>query len=202
MTTVALYALVAIIGYLIGGIPNGYLIGRLVRNTDVRTQGSGKSGATNVKRLLGWKWFFVVLLLDALKGAISVAIALWIFGGTNHWAEAIAGGAAILGHSWPVYLRFKGGRGVATAMGAMLIMLPQALAIGVLVGAAMILLFRYASLGSLIGTAIVAVSTLVIVLGWHQPLAYFIFAALATGFIWTEHRDNLVRLFSGTERKI
>lgn len=202
MEHIGLVVLSAIIGYLIGAIPNGYLIARLVTGEDVRSQGSGKTGATNVRRLLGWKWFFVVLLLDAFKGALAVFIAMWIVPPPNYWADTVAGIAAVVGHSWPVYLRFKGGRGVATAMGAMAVMLPQAIIVALIVSIPLVLLSRYISLGSVTGAIIVVIVTLVIVLAWHQPYAYLVYAALAAGLIIVKHKDNIERLFAGTERRI
>ncbi len=202
MATVALAALATIIAYLIGSIPFGYLVTRVVRGVDVRQQGSGKTGATNVRRILGWKWFFFVLLLDAAKGAAAVLIAGWLDPSLNPWVQTIAGVAAVVGHSWPVYLRFRGGRGVATGMGAMLVMLPQAIIIAALVAVPLVVLSRYISLGSVAGAALVPAVTLVLVLFFGGPWAYLVYAGIAAALVIAKHKDNIQRLMSGTERRI
>jgi|GEM_PF-2091288 len=100
-----------IIGYLLGSIPNGYIVGRLMAGVDVRTVGSGKTGATNVRRLVGWKGFFLVLFMDVAKGALAVLLARWLLPEPNYWAQAAAGVFAVVGHTWPLFLGFRGGRG-------------------------------------------------------------------------------------------
>ncbi|MEJ7654443.1 MAG: glycerol-3-phosphate acyltransferase [Chloroflexia bacterium] len=116
--------------------------------------------------------------------------------------KAAAGVGAIAGHSWPVFLRFKGGRGVATGMGAMAVMLPLVVVLAVLVALPLIMMSRYMSLGSLIGAVLVGVVTLGEVLLNDQPWAYFCYAALGSGLIVIKHRDNIERILSGTERRL
>nr|MBA2364489.1 glycerol-3-phosphate acyltransferase [Chloroflexia bacterium] len=127
-------------GYLLGAIPSGYLVALFLAHRDVRAQGSGKTGATNVRRLLGWRGFFLVLFLDALKGVAAVVLARWLVPEPDTWAAALGGLAAVTGHTWPVFLRFRGGRGVAPGGGAMFAMLPEVMLLSTLVGAPTVLL--------------------------------------------------------------
>lgn len=189
-------------GYLLGSVPSGFLVGKTLAGVDVRSQGSGMTGATNVRRLLGWRAFFLVMLLDVLKGVVAVLIAGWLIDAHEPWAKAAAGLAAVVGHSWPAFLGFKGGRGVATGMGAMLAMLPQVIVVVAIIAVPLILLSRYISLGSVAGAALVPVLTLVVVLVFHEPWPYFLYALIAAGLVVLKHRDNIGRLISGTERRI
>ncbi len=189
-------------GYLLGAIPSGYLVALFLAHRDVRAQGSGKTGATNVRRLLGWRGFFLVLFLDALKGVAAVVLARWLVPEPDTWAAALGGLAAVTGHTWPVFLRFRGGRGVAPGGGAMFAMLPEVMLLSTLVGAPTVLLSRYVSLGSVLGTLVVPLVTLVLVVFFDRPWPYFLYAVLASALILRKHKDNIERLISGTERRI
>lgn len=202
MTGPAALVTAAVIGYLLGAIPSGYFVVRLLTKQDVREQGSGRTGATNVRRVLGWKGFFLVLFLDALKSAVAVTAAGLIASDVPHWSRAVAGIAAVVGHSWPVYMRFRGGRGVAPGIGALLVMLPLALVVAALLAVPLVLLSRYVSLGSLVGAATAAVAALIVVLTFHQPWPYFLFTLAAATLVVVKHSDNIARLLSGTERRI
>lgn len=202
MGLVASFLVAGLIGYLLGGIPSGYLVARFVAGQDVRFHGSGKTGATNVRRLLGWKGFFGVLALDAAKAAIAVVIASWLVDGPEVWAKVVAGLAAVTGHSWSPYLRFQGGRGVAPGAGAMLAMIPEVILTSTLVGIPTVILSRYVSLGSVLGAIAVPLITLAFVLVFDRPWPYFLYSVLAAGLIIVKHKDNIERLMTGTERRI
>ena len=201
---IAEFVAVVLIGYLLGSIPFGVIISKRSAGVDVRDYGSGKTGATNVARVAGRKAAVLVTILDALKGLLAVVFAGLIFGGG--WlvgsAQVLAALAAIAGHKWPVFIKFKGGRGVASFFGGLLALCPPAalFGLGVLVLAAS--LTRYASLGSIagaVGTYAILVP-LTIINGF--PIEYLAYTLIGAIFIIVMHRDNISRLLSGTERKI
>ena len=186
--------ILALIGfaYLLGSIPNGYVLGKLF-GVDVRQIGSGNVGATNVARAVG-KWQGVVTLLaDAAKGMAPVAIGLWL----NLQPDAIAAiaGAAFLGHLYPVFLKFRGGKGVATGVGALLIIAPLAtlLLIGVFV--AVVLPTRLVSLSSIIAAAVTPLALWI----FFQPPAIVLLGGFLAAMIVWRHRGNIQRLMAGTE---
>jgi glycerol-3-phosphate acyltransferase PlsY len=193
-------------GYLIGAVPVGLIVGRLVAGIDLRRHGSRRTGATNALRTLGTRWAVVVFALDVLKGlaAVLLVVALYQAGppGSPEWVAAAAGMAAVAGHNWSVFIGFTGGRGVATAAGGLLAVAPLALAIVVPVVALIIWRTRFVSLGSLTAVALAVVSTAAFAatgLGSPAAVGY----ALASGaLVWIAHRDNIERLRAGTERRI
>jgi len=211
---VAKFAVVILIGYLLGAVPFGVMIARRSAKVDVTSFGSGKTGATNVLRVAGKKAAVIVLILDVLKGFLPVLFAALIFngdymltGGTSPWllsrtAQVMAALSAIVGHKWSVFLHFKGGRGVATFFGGLLALCPAAALFGgeiLFLGACMT---RYASLGSISG-AIAAYAILIpltILDGF--PVEYLVYALVGAVFIIIVHRDNIGRLLAGTERRI
>ncbi len=188
-------ALIIVGGYLVGSIPFGVVVVRLLRGEDIRKQGSGNIGASNVWRAYG-RWLGVpVALLDVAKGFVPALVGLKIGG---EWVGVLAGSAAMLGHARPVWLGFtKGGKMVATGGGVTLALAPLAAAIGLLIWLAMFVLFRYASLASLV-TA-VALPVLCVLLG--EPWPTVIFAALAGLAVIVLHRQNIGRLLHGTESR-
>jgi glycerol-3-phosphate acyltransferase PlsY len=215
--------LVVIIAYLIGSIHFGYLIVRAKEGGDIRETGSGGTGATNVSRRAGKGAGVVVLLLDALKGAAAVAVAKVLLGlsifanggqgsyGTTgssandvYWWVAAAAFAALLGHIFPVWLRFRGGKGVATGVGVFLMLTPIAVGLAALVFLLAVMLTRYVSLGSILA----AITIPLFVLLQHtflrpvDSLAPIMGAALAgAGLIVFAHRQNIGRLIRGNESK-
>ena len=189
------------LAYLIGSIPFGYLVVRMTGGGDVRETGSGGTGATNVSRRAGKAAGSLTLVLDALKGAISVLLATWLSEGSP---GAAAGVAAILGHIFPVWLRFRGGKGVATAVGVFVMLAPFALLCAGIVFAAVVALTRYVSLASL--TAAASIPLFI----WLQKLliqpvveikAPLTAAVVGAMLIIFAHRGNIVRLMNGTEPK-
>ena len=201
--------LVLAIGYLLGSIPFGYLIVRLTSGADVRETGSGGTGATNVSRRAGKAAGILTLILDAFKGALAVLVARVILGGggaaTNaKWWVAAAATATIAGHIFPVWLGFRGGKGVATAAGVFFMLAPFALLCAGIVFALVVGLTRYVSLASL--TAVVLIPLFL----WLQKLLIqpaadirppLVAAVVSAALIVYAHRANIARLISGTEPK-
>jgi acyl phosphate:glycerol-3-phosphate acyltransferase len=181
-----------LIGYAIGSLPIGYVVLQRARGLDLRRVGSGNVGATNVYRTSGLGMAIAVMLADAGKGAGAVLLA----GGGAH--AATAGAAAVIGHIYPVWLTFKGGKGVATAGGAFSVLSPLATAIAAAAFAVVVLRSRFVSLGSIVATI-----TLPIV-EWLVPgrLAVDIAATMVAALILFRHRGNMVRLWSRTERAL
>ena len=210
------FAAAALVGYFLGSIPSSVLISRFFGKADPRTQGSGKTGATNALRAMGKGPALLVVLFDVGKGAAAVLLARYVFfplpSGhvtlTDHnlqaACEAVAAFAALLGHNFSVFIRFKGGRGVATGGGAILVMAPLAVLLGIVALIIPIWLTRYVSLGSIISAAVTGLTVTIMAItgtfGVFGPHAVFaVFGAL---FVIFSHRDNIERLLNGTERKL
>ena len=211
---VAEFVAVALIGYLLGSIPFGVLIGRRSARVDVRQVGSGKTGATNVLRVAGKKAAALVAMLDLLKGLVAVVFAGLIFseeylvvGGSGLWwlarsAQVVAALSAMAGHNFPIFLKFKGGRGVATFFGGLLVLCPAAALFG---GEVLILgagLTRYVSLGSIAGVVGTYAILLPLTIFNGFPIEYLVYTLIGSIFIIVMHRDNIVRLLSGKERRL
>jgi glycerol-3-phosphate acyltransferase PlsY len=213
-----MYIAVVLISYTLGSIPFGLIISKKFANTDLRQVGSGKIGTTNVLRTAGRKAAALALILDIAKGAFAVAIASLIFSSKNQpndgmftWSEsakALAALSAIAGHSWSVFLRFKGGRGVATFVGGLLALYWPAGVVGGVFILGIGFRTKYMSLGSIIG----AVTAFIMLMSFniarlnflrpYPPFEYVIFSMISAIFIYVMHRDNITRLFNGTERKL
>jgi glycerol-3-phosphate acyltransferase PlsY len=191
-----------VVAYLSGSIPVGVLVARLSGGPDPRTVGSGRTGGTNALRALGRKWALVVVAGDLLKGALPVLLARWVTNG-DAAVEVACGLAAVVGSARSIFIGFRGGRGVGTGVGTMLVIEPIAvlLAAPVFVGA--ILITRYVSLGSILGSAALFPAMLIIFLVANGaiPPAYLVYAAVGPLLIWFTHADNINRLIHGTERK-
>lgn len=190
------YALVIISGYLIGSIPNGLLIGKWFCHVDIRQFGSKNIGATNAFRVLGPWPALGVFVTDALKGIIGVMIGQHLIGTP---AGQLAGGiAAMAGHNWSLFLGFKGGRGVATGLGIIAVLMPDITLIVFLVWVAIVYFTRYVSLGSITGAALLPL--LVWIRGEQAEFLYF--SIVAALFVIIRHRPNIERLLRGQELKI
>ena len=186
--------------YIIGSIPTGYIIVKLFTGQDIRTVGSGSTGATNVKRVMGKKWFFTVMILDAIKGALPVVLAYFF---TTAFIDigllpVLAAVFAIIGHSKSVFLKFTGGKSVASGVGTILALNWQAGLIIALVWAVITWFSRYVSLGSIIALALAPVIMWVL----KSPLAYVIYALVAAIYVIYLHRENIKRLIAGNENKV
>ncbi len=196
--------LAAVLGYLLGAIPFGLIIGRLTKGIDLREYGSHRTGATNALRTLGTPAAAAVFLLDVAKGVAAVLLARLLFDGDPlvEWAAAAAGVAAIVGHNWSVFIGFTGGRGVATSAGALGAMSIWTLLIVAPIVVLVIWRSRFVSLGSVTGALAAPVITAVLAAigaSTVQAIAY----ALASGLLVTvAHADNIGRLRAGTERRI
>lgn len=204
------FAAAALTGYLLGSLPSGVVVGRLFGNVDPRASGSGKTGATNVLRTLGPGPAVLVMLMDVGKGVAAVLLARYVFmplgpevtPNMRGWAEATAGFAALLGHNFSVFIRFTGGRGVATGGGACFAMNPLAAACGAVAMAIPIAATRYVSLGSITGASVTALVDIVLTATGHDLVPHAVFMAAGASFIIYSHRDNIQRLLNGTERKL
>ena len=193
-----------IIAYLIGSIPTGLVLAKLSGGEDIRKSGSGNIGATNVTRLLGKKLGALTLLGDVLKAVIPMLAAHWYLVQSGlavsakdlDMAVSLCGGAAFLGHLFPIYLNFRGGKGVATALGVFIVLEPLAILIGIFLFVAVVYFSGFVSIGSLLVSALM--TGLIWLLGGsphHVFLAFFICV-----LIWFKHTDNIRRLFEGSEK--
>lgn len=192
--------LLVVSGYLIGSLPMGVIVARLSGGRDPRSVGSGRTGGTNALRAMGPGRGLAVGLLDIAKGALPVVLAA--VAGADALVQALTGIAAVLGSSRSIFLRLHGGRGVATAIGAMLVIQPIAVVLSAPVFFGVIWLSRYVSLGSLLGSAAAGLLLAVLVaLGFSPPVA-LVYGVGAVALIWIAHADNIGRLLSGRERKL
>ena len=191
---------VVVASYLIGGIPWGIVVARLVGGPDPRSLGSGRTGGANVMRALGFRAALVAGFLDAFKGSAAVLLALLL--GTDPVVQSLAAIAAIIGHSRSPYIGLQGGRGVATGWGALLVMAPLiALAI-VPLFLAILLITRISSVASLSCTLVGGVALLGAIPAAGLPEGYALYAVVGTVLIWVFHADNIQRLMAGEERRI
>ena len=206
------FILIVLIGYLLGAIPSGVIVGKLTRGIDVRNYGSGSMGSTNVLRIVGKKEGLVVLLADVLKGVAAVALAWPIFHLFNAapdmvvWGRMAGGTAAVIGHSWPVYVGFRGGRSINVAFGAIMMMSWYTGLILVPVFFISVAVTRYISLSSIITALALIIATIPFVIWgegrFDEPFAYLAFALVAVPIVIFRHRGNIKRLISKTEPKI
>ena len=188
-------ALLVAAGYVLGSMPWGYWLPRLVKRDDIRRHGSGNIGGTNVWRVYGWRLGLPVVILDTAKGFVPAFVAMLM---VSHLAGVLAGAAAMLGHWRPMFLRWRrGGKVVATAGGAFLGVAPVIGAVGAGVWIVVFLVFRYASLASII--AALAVPLAAVLLG--EPWPVIVFAAGAAAAVLVLHRQNIARLRAGTENR-
>ena len=211
---VAKFITVIILSYLLGSIPFGVLISRWFARVDVRNYGSGKMGATNVLRVAGRKAALIVVAFDLLKGVMAVVMSWFVFRGgvlvivgSSEWwliksVPILAALSSMAGHTWPIFLKFHGGRGVATFFGGLAVLCPPAFVLGGQITLLSAVLTRYASLASLAG----AVSTYTVLLPLTifngYPIEYLMYTLFGNLAIFVTHRDNIVRLLAGTERKL
>jgi len=182
------------VAYLLGSIPFGYLIVRMTQDADIRRQGSGNIGATNVYRKSRWAGI-ATLLLDGGKGYLAVIVAGWLLGDPV-W-QAIAALGAIVGHIFPVWLRFKGGKGVATGAGSYLAVCPEAVITTLVLFAAVVALSRYISLASILATGAFPLWAFL----YGESAAVIFWGVVGSGIIILKHQENIRRLLAGTENK-
>ncbi|WP_096188613.1 glycerol-3-phosphate 1-O-acyltransferase PlsY [Evansella halocellulosilytica] len=192
---------VIIISYLIGSISFSYLIGMKLKKVDIRKHGSGNAGATNTLRVLGVGPAITVLLLDCAKGVVAVLLGLFLTNGDPAIAAA-SGLASILGHNWPVYYGFRGGKGVATTIGVLATLVLSAALIAGLIAIISIIITRFVSLGSLIFISGTTILTGVFSHYLDYPIVYFYFLIAISVLSFWRHRSNIQRLIARTESKI
>ena len=185
-----------VLGHLCGSIPSGLWIVQALHGIDIRNYGSKNIGTTNVFRTVGPKTAVMVLLADALKGIVAVWLVSTYF--HNPVLDVVTALGALLGHNYSVFLGFKGGKGVATALGLLVFLMPMAAPCSFGVWLVLVLATRYVSLGSIVAAIVTPF------LAWYMeyPLAYVIFSAIAAFFVVLRHKENIQRLLSGTESKI
>lgn len=209
---ITLYLIVAAVAYLLGSIPFGYLLVRVFRGEDIRQTGSGNIGATNVARSGAKGLGIATLVLDALKGAIAVGLAAFLAASKFNRCEnsfpwfcvdplrlmAVAALAAVLGHVFPVWLRFKGGKGVATALGVFCVLFPKAILVALAIFIVVVAVTRYVSLGSILGAIAFPVAA------YFMQNPDWLSLLLASGvslIIIIKHHQNIGRLIAGTENR-
>jgi glycerol-3-phosphate acyltransferase PlsY len=184
-----------VLAYLAGSIPFGVVVGKVFYGVDVREHGSGNVGTTNVFRVLGKKAGAVVMVLDILKGYIPAAIAAALF---TPWAAIFIAAAPVVGHIYSIFLKGRGGKGIATGAGVVLALVPLAFIIIFATWIALILLTRYVSVASLVAAVLVPVLTI----AFDEPLPYQIAGVLVAILVWWAHRGNIQRLLGGEEHRV
>ncbi len=189
-----------LVGYLLGSISFSYVFGKRLKKLDIRQHGSGNAGATNTLRVLGVGPAIGVLLLDTLKGVVAVILALYL--GGEGLAPALAGLAAIVGHNWPVFLRFKGGKGVATTIGVLATLVFWPALIAGVMAILSIVVTRYVSLGSLLFLLLTTIITVLFRESFLYPIDYVYLLIMVTILSFWRHRENISRLLKGNESKI
>ncbi|WP_337872871.1 glycerol-3-phosphate 1-O-acyltransferase PlsY [Ignavibacterium sp.] len=212
-----LLATIIILSYLVGSIPTSIIISKAVRGIDIRNYGSGNAGGTNVMRVLGWRHGILVIFLDALKGAIAVVLVARLhYGGLPFQnvspfddftlVQIIAGISAVIGHIWTVFAGFRGGKGIATALGMLLMIITIDMLIAVGIFLIVVSISRYVSLGSIVSAMAVPLSMIfrenvlhTHIEGYNTLLPFVIGVSLLVIFT---HRKNLIRLLNGTENKL
>lgn len=196
MIDIALTAVFMVIGYLLGTIPTGYLVARM-RGVDIQKVGSGNIGATNVLRAVGIGPALIVALFDPLKGILAVMIPLLM--GATPWMIALTGFATVLGNNFNVFLRLRGGKGVATSLGVFLAIDPWITFLATVLGIFTMAVGRFVSLGSLVGVLSVPLMLLATLM---VPLPYLYLSLALSLLILFRHRENIRRLTAGTERRL
>lgn len=183
-------------GYLLGSINGAYIVGRLVGGIDIREHGSKNAGATNINRVLGSKSAVLVLAIDLFKGIAAVMVGKGLAAGDT--GAILAGIAVICGHNWPVYLGFKGGKGIATSLGVLLSLDLRVALILLAIGIFIILVTRYVSLASVLCAALYPM----LVIAFKLSYEMIIFSFLISAFALIRHRENIIRLYTGKESKV
>jgi len=189
------FLVMLVLAYLIGAIPFGVVVGKLFYGVDVRKHGSGNVGTTNVFRVLGKRAGVVVLVCDMLKGFIPAFIAAQFF---NPWAAIFIAAAPVVGHMFSIFLKGRGGKGVATGAGVVLALVPLAFLIILVIWLTLVVTTRYVSVASLVASFLVPV----LVIAFGHPLPYEIAAVLVSIIVWWAHRGNISRLIHGTESRV
>ena len=189
--------IVILLSYLIGCFSSSYFLGKVSKNIDIRSHGSGNAGATNALRVLGKKMAALTFILDFLKGVVAVLIGRAIFGSTG---GLLAGVFSVIGHDWPIFLKFKGGKGVATSFGALIALNWQTGLICLLIAVVIILITRYVSLGSIVAAASAPIILVLITEPIDKNL--YITVIILVLLIISRHKANILRLCKGEENRL
>lgn len=189
--------MVALISYIIGNFSSAYILGKIFKNEDIRKYGSGNAGATNALRVFGIKIGLAAFILDVFKGVLAVYIGSFLLGDKG---SLIGGVFVVLGHDWPVFLKFKGGKGIATSLGVMVLLHWPTATICIGIGLLIIVVTRYVSLGSIVATGLVPLIGIIV----NRPFAkdFFITTIILAILAIYRHKDNINRLLNGEEYKI
>ena len=187
--------------YTVGSIPFGLLIGKLIKGIDIREYGSGSTGATNVARTCGPMWGLLALILDMGKAAIPLSLAIYILSAPE-WSHPFMGLAAILGHVYPLFTSFKGGKGVASGWAALIVLSPWAGLAATISAGPLIAFTRYVSLGSIVGSGVGGGTIAILAFLDYYPTIYAIFGTLGAAVTIVLHRNNIGRLIRGEESKL
>ena len=201
-TNIEIYIFIAIIGYLIGAIPYGLIVGFISRGIDIRNHGSGSTGATNVLRILGLRLASIVVILDVSKAIIVIFIASFFLNG-EPLIKAIGATFVILGHIWPITAKLRGGKGVLTGIVGLIILSPLSGVPSFMLAVLTISVFKIVSLGSIVGTMASVIAILVLYLfGQEKNIEYVAYVIIGSIIILFKHTDNIKRLIAKTEPKI
>lgn len=198
MNNIPMLILSCVIAYLLGSLSSGIIVSRIAGGPDLHTVGSKSTGASNVQRTMGWKYGLITFFCDALKGILSCLIAEWITG--DHMAALPAGLCCVIGHNWPVFFGFKGGKGVATSGAVMLYCYPIPALISIALCIAVIALFRYISVGSML--LVVSFAVLVSCFYSGGNLWIILWALVLMVMCLARHHANIKRLLNGTENRL
>ncbi len=195
---VEVWVIGGLVGYLLGSIPTGLWIGKWRGGEDIRATGSGRTGATNTFRALGIRWSVTVLVLDALKGGIPILIVMLVWDSPT--GEVVGGLAAVIGHQFPLYAGFRGGRGAATALGGMIAIMPMGALFALGTAIPILLKIRVMSLATLTGATSAAIGISLLAAFGQAPDAYIAYAVGTWVLVLVGHKDNVERIAAGTER--
>jgi len=212
---IAEFVTIVVVAYLLGSIPFGLIISKLKGGIDLRQHGSGRTGATNVMRTAGTKLGFLTMGLDVVKATVAVMLATVILRGSGglvsvagvsiHWqqiGQVVAGMAAVIGHNWPVFAKFKGGRGVTAYFGTLFAIYPPAGIFGAQVVAIAALRSRHMSLGSILGASAALCLMVPLVILYNFPVIYLAYSLAVVALLIVQHQGNIKRLRQGTERRL
>jgi len=206
------FIIVAIVAYLLGAIPFALMVSKKLAGVDISKFGSGNIGGTNVYRVLGRRAGAIAVILDLAKAFAAVIAAKYIIGDsvlmvaetpiTWQWGQALAALMVMVGHNWSVYIKFRGGKGVATYFGSLFAMWPPAALFAAVILVLTLLRSRYMSLGSLLSASGVLILFIVLTVGYDFPVVYLVYSMIASALIFYQHRANIDRLGSGTESRL
>ena len=189
--------IVIVAGYLLGSISTGVVLSRLFAKTDIRSQGSGNAGTTNMLRVLGRRMALFTFIGDMLKGIIAVFIGKWLIGGELGGLLGVVG--AVLGHYYPLYFGFKGGKGIATSFGSLLFVFPVQALLAFAVFLILVAVTHYVSVGSI--AAAITLPLLIVITRFQEPTLWIITVCIGASVVW-RHRANIKRLMNHTENKL